>query len=278
MNTSWMAPAIAASLVLATAATGQLSVGLTAENAAILQYEPLRVTISLQNNTGVRVVLDDAGQGSARLRFNIQREDERFVLRNNQRPWMTMQEIKPGERRDVTIDLLRWFDVATASSYTISADVEWKGVKFSSAPVNVEVVTGMPISTTEAGLVGDENRIRTYGLKYWNRGGREHLFLVVEEPASGMNYGVYDLGMLIRVYQPKVVIDVNGRVKITHQSGPRRYTRTGFDSLNDEVRFVDQTHHLENGDPYPSEENAQPSIKLAPIPTPEKKPRKRIVP
>lgn len=258
-----MAFAFISTLFLVSMAMGQLAVGLKVENEAVLQYEPLRVTVAVQNSAGVPVVLGDEGEGAASLRFLVQRDDDRYMRRNNSASWMRTEKIGDGERRELTLDLARWFDVATAGAYKITADVEWNGTRYTAMPVNVDVVKGMPITVIRAGVTGDEGRIRAYGLKYWRRAGHEHLFLTVEEPASGMSYGVYDLGLLIRVFQPKVVVEGNGRVKVTHQSAPHRYTQTVFESRKEEVRFIDQTHHMENGAPYP-EEGSQPASKEKP--------------
>lgn len=276
MSVRWIVSVFVSAFAFVSMAMGQISVGLKVENAAVLQYEPLRATVTVLNNAGEPLVIGDKGEGTAYLRFVIQREDDRYVHRGNDSPWMRGEKVGVGERREMSLDLARWFDVSTAGAYKIVCDVEWNGVRYEATPVNVDVVKGMPIAMVQAGVVGDEGRVRTYGLKYWSRGRYEHLFLVVEEPASGMNYGVYDLGMLIRVFQPKVVVEGNGRVRITHQSAPRRYTQTVFDSRKDEVRFVDQTHHLENGTPYPSED-PQPAPKPelpAAAAAPKKNPRK----
>jgi hypothetical protein len=77
------------------------------------------------------------------------------------------------------------------------------------------------------------------------------LFLTIVESASGMSYGVFDLGLLVRVSAPTVMVEGSDRVKVNHQSGPDRYTKTVFESRLDSVRFIDQTYHLANGDPYP---------------------------
>ena len=146
-----------------------------------------------------------------------------------------------------------WHRLTRPGTYTIRVEAKFAGRVYESNPVTLPVVTGLVLAETQQVLPGYPDRQRRYGLRYWKRDGHEHLFLRVDETVAGVNwnYGSVDLGRLVRFFQPTLSVDREGRVRVVHQSGRDRMTRSFFKSDPDQLRFVNQTHHLPTGEPYP---------------------------
>ena len=127
----------------------------------------------------------------------------------------------------------------------------WRGVVFKSNVIELDVVEGFKIKSVDKNISGYIDKIRTYSLRYWKRGNAEHLFLRIDENDNHMNYGVYDLGKVIRVFDPILRVDSVDTVKVVHQLGRDCYKKTLFVSTPTGVSFVDQSYHLKSGAPYP---------------------------
>jgi hypothetical protein len=109
----------------------------------------------------------------------------------------------------------------------------------------------MELTRLKRYLPGYEDVERIYSVRYLARGDSEVAFLCVDEVPSGLNYGVFRLGNIIRLFKPTLEMDSRGRVTVTHQSRPYCFTRTNFLSSRHQVYCVDQSYHLPDGRPYP---------------------------
>ena len=153
------------------------------------------------------------------------------------------------------VDISKWYSFARMGRYNLEFYGLWKGVKFKSNAIKIDVVGGFELGSVDKNLSGYTDKIRHYGLRYWKRGDFEHLFLRIDEPANRMNYGVYDLGKIIRFFKPILKVDGDDNIKIIHQTGRDCYKKTRFKSTPAGVIFVDQSYHLESGAPYPHIKN-----------------------
>jgi len=239
---------------LALPADAQLLVKLKLEHASVLQFEAVDAYLSIRNDTAAPFVIDAQTESSdGEVRFRVTREDGLAVARYSARPLVPYLRMLPDEKRDLMLDLSLWYDVSSMGRYLVQATVERAGQQFDSNRVMVEVVRGIELSRVKRNVPGSPGRLRAYSLRYWSRDKTERLFLCVDEEESGENYGVFQLGRVVRVFEPVLRVGRDGTIRIIHQSGVDCYTRSVFKVLKEGVRFIDQTYHSRTGEPYFSE-------------------------
>jgi len=148
----------------------------------------------------------------------------------------------PDESREFSFDIGIWYDLSRMGKYLVYATAERGGKSYASNQVMVEVVNGIELRSVTKAAPGGSGRVLTYSLRYWARNRGEFLFLRVDDKENRMNYGVYLLGPLVRVFAPAIEVDRNGRITVVHQSGADRFSKTVFQFTDAGMQFVEQTH------------------------------------
>jgi hypothetical protein len=169
-------------------------------------------------------------------------------------------EVEPGERQEVMIDISQPYGLARAGRYFVAARAQVNGRRYESNRLAFDVVPGIELASTTRSLPGYADLVRHYSLRYWDRDQREYLFLRVDGE-RGENYGLFELGPLIRVFPPGIDVDKFGNVKVVHQSGGNRFTHSTFISSRDGVRFVDQVFRRADGRDYRAGAEPEPADK-----------------
>lgn len=229
----------------------QAYVQMRLEHVNYLRFERANVIVTIENKSARPMVFaSPKAGGNADLRLMVRARHGENVKRMNRRPLVSGVTIRPGQKREFIINILDFYDITGPGSYLAGADLVTSGRTFVSDRQMFDIVNGIPLKTVRAMAPGSSERVRTYSLRYWARGGTEHLFLCVDEEASRTSYGVFNLGGLIRVMAPMLSVAPGGTVKVLHQSGISRYTRSVFKSLPQGVQFVEQVHLQEDGRPY----------------------------
>ena len=77
--------------------------------------------------------------------------------------------------------------------------------------------------------------MRSYTLRTLNRDRREVVFLRINDDDRGMCYGVFELGAIVRMFEPKLQMDEVGNIHVLHQSGPWQFTHSVFTPHGDPV-------------------------------------------
>jgi hypothetical protein len=233
-------------------AAGEVRVKLKLEYTSYLQFEPVNARVVIENNSDYELVIGKGeSDGNSRMEFIVERDKDRPAKRIEKRAIVTNFKVKPGETYEVMRDVTTWYDLTTMGRYTIRAVVYLNGQAWESNPAIVDIVSGIEVASKTKSVPGYEDLVRTYTLRYWSRGGVEYLFLSVDEESTKLNYGIIELGPIVRVAKPVVDVDKNGNVIVVHQSSRDRFTRTTFKSTRSGIEFIDQKYLLENGAPYP---------------------------
>lgn len=263
--------AVFAAAALAGTAGAQVKIEVRLEYPSVLVCENLHAFVTIKNQTGAPMVLNPDGISNFDIRLAITRDanHESSIPRSSVAPLLDGMMIRDGESCESLIDVAHAYDIGGEGRFAIVAEVEWKGRLFRSEAVSVDIVKGIEITSTDAALNGYDDLIRRYSLRYWSRGGYEHLFLAVEQPDSRESLGVFDLGCVVRVFKPTLIVESSGDVMVVHQSGPDRYTRTAFRSTKSEVVFIDQVYLKADGTPF--EQKRVPGVQSVPQPQPAKK-------
>jgi hypothetical protein len=142
--------------------------------------------------------------------------------------------------------------------YTIKAEVERNGVVYSSPTRAVRVVAGMPLAEKTRSLPGQPGVRLTYTVRYWSRDQKEYAFLSVEDRVNHTNYGVFELGPLLRINRPKIKVDYKGNVTVMHRATPGCIVRSRFRCSEKGLTFLEQRFLAPSGKPFaPDKEEAE---------------------
>lgn len=233
-------------------AHAQVDVSLTVPHQSYLQFEGILVTVTVWNKTDQFLKLGDSAQDDASIRLNVRNARNEELEPSDDECVMPSVMISPGGKREVIVDVSMRFPMATEGRYMISAVLTRGDVTRESKSSLVDVVPGLELGSQSLAVPGDAPRSYRYSMRYWSRGGAEYMFLRVDELATGVNYGVFKLGKLVRVTKPTLTVSAAGDVRVIHQSGPLAYTHSLLRASKDGVEYVSQSLHLKNGDPYPA--------------------------
>jgi hypothetical protein len=261
--------------------SGAAQVTCTLEHPSLLKFEPVRLFVTLRNNSSSPIVLDDDSPGAnATLRFTVDRGGDQRCSRFNRAPMVRRVEIAPGQSHRLMLDLSRWYDVAAVGHYGVTAELEWLDRLQAAPRVLFDVVPGIELQRISRPLPGYTDIDWTYSLRYWSRPHKglrsESLFLTVDDEKEELNYGVFELGRLVRVNPPALVVDPHGLITVVHQTSQDCFVRTFLTASLNGISLVDQSYHLPNGDPYPYVEGeGSPWKHLRPATQPQVSPLRR---
>ncbi len=206
-------------------AYAQIRVRLRSEHSRYLLFEPLVVRVRVDNEGAAPLVLGAEG-APAKLRLDVDLAPDRPAPRTGEATLTEPIEIPPSGFQVVTIDLLRLFDLVESGPIAVTARVEAGGKEYVSSRLLLDIVPGLVFAETDASAPGEGVGVRRYQLRTLGRGGNEYLFLRVDDPERGVCRGVFDLGTLVRVWKPQMMVDGKGLLHVLHQSAPARLTHT----------------------------------------------------
>ena len=242
MLAGWLAP-------LAALAEVKLEVRL--DNDAVLQYESAYVFVGVMNDTDLALDAQAEDPMKPEFRFVIEKRADEPLPLVNKTPLVTKLRIRPSETKQFVIDLAAFYDLTGEGKYSMHLELVWRGRLYKSNTQLLDVVPGVEILHVNKSLLGYEDRVRTYSVRYWTRKGAEYLFLRVDDKENGMNYGVFQLGSLNRFTKPTIDVDRLGNVTVVHQASAECFMKSSLKAFRDRVEFTGQTLQQQNGNPYP---------------------------
>lgn len=248
MKTRWVA-LMTVALGIPPLASGQIEVGCRLVANRVLLFEPIRATVRIANNTGHRLVFSGS-RPNARLGFQIEQTPGLSVMPTSQPLLEGPLMLEPGEIRELEFNLLPKYLVRATGPYTIQARLEWNETAFLSPKVFLDVLPGFEVARFSAGLAGSAGGIRVFSLKTLTRDRMELLFLRVDDQATGQCLGVFNLGRIVRQFNPQIKADGLGHVHVLHQSSPWKFTHTevtmdGIPVVARDFAAYDSEVHLE---------------------------------
>ena len=245
--------AAVALLLSATAGIAEIRVMVRFEHSDFLVNEDVHALVALYNGQDVPLrICGEKDKGCAQLTFLIEPTANEWLKKHRKGPIIKGIDIDPGRDREMVVELTRWYNLATEGRYMVRAVLHKDGKMITSPKTVVEIVPGIELKKTSRSVAGYDELIRTYSLRYWKRGRLEVLFLSIDEEPTGINYGVFELGPLLRVQAPSLSVSRKGRVEIRHQRSADCFVRTKLQSGRHRVEFVDQRFELPSGEPYPN--------------------------
>lgn len=239
-------------LLACVAATAGVELDLRLEHDEYLQFEPVKAYVSVYNDSDKPLVIRSRARGSvARLDLMVRRNRNDVMNPKSEAPAHGGTVLEADGRTELMLEVDKTYDIAANGRYFVKAALEHEGRVYETPTRILNVVPGMELAKVQKSVPGDPDRIRDYSLRYWTRDGTESLFLRVDEGKTRLNFGVFDLGPLVRVATPVLKVDRNGDVLVVHQCARNCHIRSVLKSVADGVTLQDQSYHLPNGDPYP---------------------------
>lgn len=208
-------------------AIGQIELALTVEPIRALLYEPIRATVVIRNNTG-GILTFDAGPGSARFFFDVERDQHETVTLADHKPLLSELKLVPAGSITNVFNLTSLYAMQTRGRYKVSACIEWNNILLVSPAVDLEMLKGFEIMRVIAGVPGEEGAMRVYILEYLPQGKGEQVYLRIEDSNSTTVYGMHRLGNIVRVRKPEMKVDEAGNVHVLFQTMAMVFVHTAF--------------------------------------------------
>lgn len=208
-------------------AIGQIELALTVEPVRALLYEPIRATVVIRNNTGGMLTFD-AGQGSARFFFDVERNKNETVKPTDRRSLLFGLKLVPAGSVTNVFNLTSLYAMQQRGRYKVSACIEWNNILLVSSAIELEMLKGFEIARVIAGVPGEEGVMRVYILEYLTQEKGEQVYLRIEDVNSTTIYGMHKLGNIVRARKPEMKVDESGNVHILFQTMSMIFIHTAF--------------------------------------------------
>lgn len=166
------------------------------------------------------------GDGSYRLAFELRDSRDLLIHPRDGAEVQAPSRISAGEPVTFTNDLHRLYRIDGQPQVTVRARLEAEGLALVTPPVYVDLAPGSELQ--RIAVRGADGPMRRCSLRSLNRDGRDRLFLRIDDEASGLCYGVFDLGRFIFVKPPVLQMDGRGQVHVLHVSGPNQFSHAVF--------------------------------------------------
>ena len=231
----------------------QLQVRLELEHRSFMVGEPFMARVLVENQGSTPVVLGDAYH-NAELFIELVPRGSGPLPEAQRRQVRRDRVIMMGERDTELVEVTSLFEGHAPGTYLLRALMRYEDRLYQSNAIAFDRVRGIEMQSVRRALPGYHDIVLLYSLRYTRRDAGEVAFLVIEDSATGDNYGTFTLGPSVRVNPPAISFDSQGRAVVVHQSGRNRFTRSVVSADRDGAAFVAQTHHLPDGKPYPGQE------------------------
>jgi hypothetical protein len=229
-------------------AVGEIELELSTDHTKYIEFEPVIAFLTLENvSDRAFLIRSNDATLDTRVDFHLELANRYGEGREKAASVLSSCLILGGEKQAFMIDLSEHYQIGRSGRYTLWATVHWHGETFESAPIQIRVVTGLPMASRERTVPGVGGRdSRRFSLRYLDRNKSESIFLIAEDPDAGHNYGVFDLGKLVRFYKPSLDVTPSGRITIYHQSSPTFFTKSVLQSDPKGLRLLDQQYASES--------------------------------
>ena len=227
MHTRNIALGWCVALLLAGAAQGQVDLGVRLPYAMTLTAEAVPVQVTIVNNLATPLKLGGPDK-NAELMFDVLSGSD-LVARTAAPIVAEPMEIPPRRTLTLTLDLSRLYAIARQGPYKVAARLVAGGQDYTSSFSYLDIVPGLEIGRLVAEPPGAPGTRYLYTLRTLSRQREEHLFVRVDNDTRGSVLGAFDLGSIVRVFPPQMIMDDLGRVHVLHQSAPGRFTHSIVD-------------------------------------------------
>ena len=211
-------------------AMAQLQVSAQTERSHFLLYERVDVLVSILNNSGMDIVLDN-NEGHPWLSFLLSRHDapNYMPVRQERQANFAPLTLKAGETKILRVNLTPIFSFREEGDYRASAVIDLPGQD--------QIISDfVPFSVTKGQTIWSESRpvegsTRVYSLlRFSPSSDRTQLYLRVEDPSENIVYANIGLGEVVALLPPDVYFDPQGNIHVLHPFALGTYAYTRADS------------------------------------------------
>ena len=231
-------PFVAAN-VFAAATPTEISVKLVPDRREYIAGERIRAIVDVANSSADSI---DVGKpGSADIfRLEVFRASDMATRdRVGKKPFVAPFLLHSSEGQKLETFIGDHFSLNEPIRYLARAVLVHDGARFESSLVSFDIVPGMKVGGAMQMFSNKSGLKRIFELVYWSRGQREHLFLKARDE-GGRVWRTTDLGVLLRITEPKMSVMANGEVVVLHRATQDQFMRSVFWSLPDVLDFRKQ--------------------------------------
>lgn len=216
----------------------QLAMKLELNKQKYIQYEQIRATLIIKNQSGHPIVFGENENLKGNIMFEIERMcGNKPKLHSNSPCKIEDKLLKAGGQESFSIPLSKYFQLNEEGKYKVKAIVshvqipnkyESNEVEFSIVHSNViwSTKVGIP-SASEEGKKGEKIKSREYSIISYHDGEYKLYYIMVHD--DNYVYGLASLGFDIGTGQPEHIIDRLSRLHILLQAGPDIYSYFIYD-------------------------------------------------
>lgn len=255
---------VCAAMLCTSTVFADLQISLKLEHTSYLQFESINAFVTIVNDTDDLVVLGtENGLQFDKLEFAVKDSKGEIIARSNTNAITSKIRLMPDAKRELMVDITRFYNMVRMGGYIVSAVVDIKGKAIQSNRVAIDVVSGLEIMSVKKSLPNEPDETRKYTLRHWSRERTTSLFLVIDDEANRTNYGIFNLGPFLKFTKPKLEVDRTGKVTVIHEADRDIFAKSVFKVTKDDVTFIDSTSQNADGIPFtiapaPKEEKPTP--------------------
>ena len=223
----------------AVVATTEIAVKLVPDRREYIVGERIRAVVDVANSSADSIDVGKPGSADI-LRLELYRaRDMASRDRVGRKPFVAPFLLHSSEGQKLETFIGDHFALNEPMRYLARAVLVHDGARFESSLVSFDVVPGMRVGGAMQMFSNKPGLKRIFELAYWSRGQREHLFLKAHDE-SGRIWRTTDLGVLLRITDPKISVMPNGEVVVLHRATQDQFMRSVFWSLPDALDFRKQ--------------------------------------
>ena len=203
-------------------ADAQIDLTCKLKHERTIQYESVLVRVHLVNNSGKPIDLADP-DSDVHFQFDIEQIPGITLAQTRPLMFTGSALVLPRGKLDVSVDVLASYDFRQTGPYTLMARLDIGDKTITSGKMFLDVVPGFEIDKVGATLPDNPGSSRTYILKTLHRDRSERLFVRIDDEMTDQSLGLLELGSIVRLFTPVVIVDAEAQLHVLHQSGPDRF-------------------------------------------------------
>jgi hypothetical protein len=200
----------------------------------VLELESIPAVVTLENLTSVPL----QGETDYLLSFEV---TDASGIRAKPRNGVEVNlptELAPGTSRSITNDLNYLYRIDGHGQYGVVARLRLKSRELASERVFLDVVPGVELVHAEGSA--PDGQERRYSLRQMSRNRQNHLYVRIDDPTAGLNYGIFDLGRFVPLKKPELQVDQRDLAHVLHMTSPNQFVHSVFAPSGDLV--AQQSH------------------------------------
>ena len=223
-------------------AYAQIGIKISSERKRYLRYEPVEITLLIQNNSGNTLIFgkDNRGKPQGRLLFSVRSPNGRFVrpLDPNANP-IDGLIFAPGQIRELKLMLNNFYDLQAEDFYNINAYLEHQRISkaFESNQLTIEVREGTTLYEKKIGLPTEkaDDPIHTVTATLMRFDETENDIYCLRIDDEDRVYGTFRVGPYIQASKPQMEADEASAIHVLVQIYPRLYKYAVFSVIHGEA-------------------------------------------